>query len=121
MLFATQLSVLGTTGKILAENWAIWNFDKFESKKMPRYFYTLLWLQIGLMLLVMSLGFKEPLQLVLISAALNAWTMVVYSILILWMNTTSIHQKLRPSGWRKGVIAATIFFLTIFGILSLWQ
>jgi len=121
MLFATQLSVLGTTGKILAENWAILNFEKFESKKLPRYFYTLLWLQIGLMLLVMALGFKEPLQLVLISAVLNAWTMVIYSILILWMNTTSLHQKLRPSGWRKGVIVATIVFLTSFGLLTIWQ
>ena len=121
MLFATQLSVLGTTGKILAENWAILNFEKFESKKLPKYFYRLLWGQIGLMLLVLALGFKEPLQLVLVSAVLNAWTMVIYSVLILWLNSTALHPKLRPAAWRKVVIAAMIIFLSVFGILTLSQ
>ncbi|KKT30523.1 MAG: hypothetical protein UW41_C0001G0038 [Candidatus Collierbacteria bacterium GW2011_GWC2_44_18] len=121
MLFATQLSVLGTTGKILAENWAILNIKNFESSKLPKYFYRLLWGQIGLMLLVLALGFKEPFQLVLISAVLNAWTMVVYTILVLWLNTTSLQTKLRPPVWRKVVIKVIIVFLTVFGLLTLWQ
>lgn len=121
MLFATQLSVLGTTGKILAENWAILNFEKFESSKLPKYFYRLLWGQIGLMLLVLALGFKEPMQLVLISAVLNAWTMVIYSILVLWLNVTSLSPRLRPAPWRRLVIIGVIVFLTVFGGLTFWQ
>jgi hypothetical protein len=120
MLFATQLSVLGTTGKILAENWAILNFEKFESKKLPKYFYRLLGSD-RLMLLVLALGFKEPLQLVLVSAVLNAWTMVIYSVLILWLNSSALHPKLRPATWRKVVIVGVIIFLSVFGILTFCQ
>ncbi len=121
MLFATQLSVLGTTGKILAENWAIFNIKKFKSENLPKYFYGLLWTQIGLMLLVLSLGFKEPLQLVLISAVLNSWTMIIYSILILWLNVTELDDKLKPTIWRRVVIVSVIIFLSLFGFFTLKQ
>lgn len=121
MLFATQLSVLGTTGKILAENWAILNIRKFRSDRLPKYFYGLLWIQIGLMLLVLAMGFKEPLQLVLISAVLNAWTMVIYSALILWLNTTNLKEKLRPAKWRQAIVLTVVVFFTIFGIMTIKQ
>lgn len=121
MLFATQLSVLGTTGKIMAENWAILNINKFKSKNLPKYFYTLLWIQIGLMLLIVGLGFREPFQLVLTSAVLNAWTMVIYTTLILWLNSTNLPEKLRPTKWRKAVVTGVILFLTVFGVITIKQ
>ncbi len=121
MLFSTQLSVLGTTGKILAENLAIIKIDKFKAVDLPKYFYSFLWAQIGLMLLVLSLGFKEPFQLVLISAVLNSWTMVIYSILVLWMNTTELHKKLRPNAWRGTVVIGVIVFFSVFGFFTMKQ
>jgi len=121
MLVATQFSVIGTTTKILAENWALLNWDKHRSENLPKYFYTLLWMQIGLMLAVLAFGFREPLQLVLISAVMNSWTMVIYSGLVLWLNTKSLDKRLAPSYWRRVITVATIVFLTVFGVLALKQ
>ncbi len=121
MLFATQLSVLGTTGKILAENLAIIKIAKFKSFDLPKYFYGFLWTQIGLMLLILSLGFKEPFQLVLISAVLNSWTMVIYTILVLWLNTTELQDKLKPPYWRRVVLVGVIAFFLIFGFFTMKQ
>ena len=120
-LFATQLSVTGTTAKILAENWAILNWGKQVSKNLPKYFYSFLWLQISLMLVILSLGFKEPLQLVLISAVMNSWTMLIYSGLVLWLNTTGLDRRLGPSYWRKGIILGAMTFLSVLGVLALRQ
>lgn len=121
MLVATQFSVTGTTAKILAENWAILKWNKGGEGNLPKYFYALLWMQIGLMLLVLALGFKEPLQLVLISAVMNSWTMIIYSGLMLWLNTHALDGRLAPGYWRKGVIVGAIVFLTVFGLINLKQ
>ncbi len=121
MLVATQFSVIGTTTKILAENWALLNWNKHRSENLPKYFYTLLWMQIGLMLAVLAFGFREPLQLVLISAVMNSWTMVIYSGLVLWLNTKGLDKRLAPSYWRRSILLGAIIFLTVLGVLALKQ
>lgn len=120
-LFATQLSVTGTTAKIMAENWAILKWGKDQSKNLPKYFYTWLWIQIGLMLVILGLGFKEPLQLVLISAVMNSWSMLVYSGLVLWLNVKILDPRLSPGFGRKSVILGAMTFLTVLGVLALRQ
>lgn len=119
MLFATQLSVLGTTAKIMSENVAILRINKFVSSDLQKYFYSLLWIQITLMLIVVGMGFKEPFQLVLISAVLNAWTMVIYCGLILWMNKTSLPAVLSTPWWRKAAMILIIGILGTFGVVNL--
>ena len=121
MLFATQLSVMATTGKIMAENWAILNYKKFKSENLPRYFYQFLWLQIGLQLLVFLMGITEPLQLVLISAVLNAGTMFVYSSLISWLNSRALIKQIGPNILRKSMMGAAICFYGGFFIWSALQ
>ena len=58
---------------------------------------------------------NQPLTLLVISAALNAVVMFLYSGLLLWLNLTTFRGALRPSPVRIG---ALLFSLTFFGYFS---
>ncbi|OGY08736.1 MAG: hypothetical protein A2782_03540 [Candidatus Blackburnbacteria bacterium RIFCSPHIGHO2_01_FULL_43_15b] len=111
MLFGTQFSVYGSTSRINAENLALLLPKKFPTKHMSKYFYFFLLFQILVGITIFSLGFTEPLRLVVIGAVLNAISMFIYSGLILWLNKTSLPKATRPSLLRTiGVLAAFLFY-----------
>jgi len=121
MLFFTQFSVFGSTSRIMAENLVIFSPQKFRIEKIPVFFYSFLWLQILAGMIIFGLGFTEPLTLVIISAVLNAFTMFVYSGLLLWLNLTSLDKRLRPGILRVGVITTTFLFYGFFCGFVIWQ
>ncbi len=119
MLFSTQLSVLDATSRITSENLVIINQDKFKIKNLSKFYFIFLWTQIALAIIVLLLGFKEPMKLVIISAFLNAMTMFVYSIAILLLNQKTLAKELRPAWWRKLILILVILFFGIFSFLTL--
>ncbi|MDD4136017.1 MAG: Nramp family divalent metal transporter [Candidatus Shapirobacteria bacterium] len=114
MLFSTQLSVMDATSRISSENLVIINQKKFKPKNLPHFYFSFLWIQIILGVIILLAGFKEPLQLVVISAFLNAITMLVYSVAILWLNQKTLAKELKPSLWRKVILLLVILFFGFF-------
>ncbi|MDD4938216.1 MAG: Nramp family divalent metal transporter [Candidatus Shapirobacteria bacterium] len=119
MLFFTQLSVMDATARINSENLVILNEKVFGVKKMSKFYYIFLWTQIVLGILILLVGFDQPLQLVTISAFLNAITMFVYTGALWWLNQKTLPKELRPSWWRKAVLAVVILFFGIFTYMTL--
>jgi hypothetical protein len=119
MLFSTQLSVVDATSRIMSENLVIINQDKFKIKNLPKFYYGFLWIQILLSVTIILLGFKEPLQLVIIGAFLNAIAMFVYSIAILWLNHKSFDNELKPKLYRVIIISLAICFFGFFSVATL--
>ncbi len=119
MLFSTQLSVFDATSRIMSENLVIVDRKRFELENLPKYYYLFLWVQIVLSVGVVISGFLQPLGLVILGAALNAVAMLVYSVAVLWMNTSSLKKELRPSRWRVGIMMAEIGFLVLFCLITL--
>jgi hypothetical protein len=119
MLFSTQLSVMDAVSRIASENLVIFNQKRFKISALAKYYYGFLWLEILMAGLVVLLGVAEPLLLVTISAGLNAVAMLVYAILILWMNSSELDKKLRPSPLRVGIIVIVIVFLLVFCTVTL--
>lgn len=121
MLFGTQFSVYGSSARMASENLVISNASRFKIEKLPKYFYSFLWFQIAIGILILALGFTEPLALVVTGAVLNAMSMFIYSGLILWLNMTSLEKELRPSIIRIiGVGFAFLFYggFSIFVIIQ---
>lgn len=118
MLFFTQFSVFGSTSRIMAENLAI-SSKKFPVSKMPFYFYAFLWIQILAGIVILALGFNQPLQLVIVSAVLNAFTMFVYSGLILWLNLTALPKETRPNFVRIFFVGAAFIFYGVFSAITI--
>lgn len=121
MLFFTQLSVMDATARINSENLVILNQDRFKIEHLSYFYHAFLWAQIILGIMVLLLGFDQPLQLVTLSAFLNAMTMLVYTIAILWLNQKTLAKELRPVWWRKAILVLVILFFTSFTGLILFS
>ena len=121
MLFSTQFSVMDATSRIMSENLVILAPKRFKIKSLSKYFYAFLWLQILAGIIIFSLGFTQPLVLVIIGAALNAVAMFVYSGLILWLNLTNLAKPLRPNWLRILIVTTAFVFYGVFSFFTLLQ
>ena len=121
MLFGTQFSVFGSTSRIMSENLVIADRKSFSISNLPKYFYFFLWLQIIGGVLILLLGFTEPLQLVIIGAVLNAITMFIYSALVLWLNISSLPKPLRPGILRIIALVSSVFFYGGFSVYTIFS
>lgn len=114
MLFSTQFSVLDATSRIMSENLIISSQKHFKIEKLPIYYYIFLWAQIVLGIIIFASGFNEPLKLVITGAVLNAFTMFVYSGLLIWLNNKSLQKPLRPSIFRNSMVFTAFVFYGVF-------
>lgn len=121
MLFGTQFSVLGSTSRIMSENLVISSPKRFKIKKMPSFFYIFLWTQILAGVLIFALGFTEPLTLIIISAVLNAFSMFIYTGMVLWLNLTLLEKPLRPSIIRIIAVGSAFIFYGTFSFFTIIQ
>ncbi len=120
MLFGTQFSVYGSNSRIISENIAIM-MPEDKVNKLPKIFYLVLWLQLIAGITIFTLGFTEPLALVVTGAVLNAISMFIYTGLIIWLNMTNLPKQIRPSYIRLiGVTAAFLFYgsFSIFTVVN---
>lgn len=112
MLSATQLTVLDSTSRIITENILLWR--KNHTAQVSRLYYTVLWSQIAFGILVILAGFTQPRQLITIGAVVNAFSMLVYTGLIFYLNNARIPAPLRPSPLRNLIIVLIFLFLAFF-------
>jgi hypothetical protein len=121
MLFFTQFSVIASTSRIMAENLVILFKDKMKIQNLGKYFYGFLWLQILLGVIIFTVGFSEPLKLVIVGAVLNAISMAFYSGLILWLNLTNLEAPLRPNFLRTMFMLLAFVFYSSFSLFTIFQ
>jgi len=119
MLFNTQLTVLDATSRIMAENLLILNKDRWQTKTLPKIYYSFLWAQIAAGIIIFLTGFSQPLVLITISAVLNAISMFVHIGLTLWLNQTELYKEIRPSLIRIGVMVFSFLFFGYFSLRTL--
>lgn len=121
MLFSTQFSVMDATSRIMSENLVILSPKAFRIENLPKFYYAFLWLQILAGIIIFSLGFSQPLLLVVVGASLNAFAMFIYSGLLIWLNMTSLDKKLRPSFFRIFWVSLAFLFYGGFSLFTLLQ
>ncbi len=116
MLCATQLTVLDSTSRIITEN-ALLLAPK-KTHNVSRSYYVVLWLQILFGITVFLLGFDQPLTLIVLGAMANAFSMFVYTGILLWMNNRILARELRPAPWRNLVMICTFLFFGAFCMVT---
>lgn len=119
MLFATQLTVLDATSRILSENVILASSDRIKERSLPKVYYSVLWIQIASGIAIFLLGFTEPLQLVITAAVMNAIAMFIHSGLTLWLNMSSLGKNIRPSAVRIMIMSAAFLFYGGFSIFTI--
>jgi hypothetical protein len=121
MLFSTQFSVMDATSRIMAENLVILSPRKFPINKLSLYYYGFLWILILAGVGIFASGFNRPITLVTLSAVLNAFTMFVYSGLVLWLNRANLAKQIRPGLFRSLAIIVAFIFYGSFSIFTILQ
>ncbi|MFH1608509.1 MAG: Nramp family divalent metal transporter [Patescibacteria group bacterium] len=123
MLFQTQLGVMDSTSRIMAENLAI---KKLHGKKkgkinLSKIYYSFVWAQIAFGITLFLFNVYEPKTLIILGAVINAFAMFVHLGLIFWLNHTVLPKVFR-SGWiRKIIIGAIFVFFGVFSFIVLWD
>lgn len=118
MLFQTELGVLDSTSRIMAENWGLIRIKKLDDPvDISRYYYLFLWLQIifGIVCLV-SISFSSRAFLV-IGAVFNAIAMFVHIGLVQWLNYRTLPRSVQPGLIRRILL---LMAFIIFGSLSIF-
>ena len=124
ILLTTELGLLDACARISADiikvNWLR------DSERWPdnRLYFALLWGQIAFGCLIMLVGlavpgFTQPLVLLVLSASLNGGVMLLYSVLLLWMNNRILGAGLKMSVVRFAAIVWSCAFFGYFTIITL--
>ncbi|NCU31000.1 hypothetical protein EOL73_04480 [Candidatus Saccharibacteria bacterium] len=116
MMFATQMTVYDSVSRIMAENAVLASRGRISEKRIPYVYYTMLWGIISAAIAVTLSGFNQPLQLLIISAIMNAIAMFIHAGLTLWLNKTSLPRPIRPNAWRTIVIICAVLFYGGFSV-----
>lgn len=123
MLFQTQLGVMDSTSRIMAENLAIRRLHGQESGKinLSKIYYGFVWAQIIFGIVLFLFNFYEPKTLIVLGAVINAFAMFAHLGLVFWLNHKSLPKVFRPRVWRKIIIGIIFIFFGIFSFVVLWD
>lgn len=120
-LFGTQLTIYDAISRIMTENTILASNGHISEKRIPKVYYITLWLFIAAGIVVTLIGFTQPMQLLFLSAVMNAVAMFIHAGLTLWLNKTSLPKIIAPNGWRTAVMILAVLFyggFSIFVIVS---
>lgn len=121
MLFQTQLGILDSTSRIMAENIAIKKLSKNPNGKihLSQIYSFFVWIQITFGITLFLLNIYEPKTLIILGAVINAVAMFIHVGLVSWLNQKSLPKKLQPKLWRKIILLIIFLFFGFFSILIL--
>lgn len=113
MLVQTQLGVMDSTSRIMAENWVL-RRRPAKATNLSKVYGAFLWAQIGFGIVLFALGFDEPKQLIVAGAVMNAVAMFVHIGLVGWLNFKTLPQSFQPKIWRRVLLGAIFIFFGAF-------
>ncbi len=116
MLFQTQLGVMDSTSRIMAENVAISYIKRTNKKTVPlsKIYYGFLWAQIAFGTVLFLLSISEPKTLLVLGAVLNAITMFVHVGLVSVLNYKALPKYFQPSVFRRIILLGIFLFFGFF-------
>lgn len=111
MLFTTQLGVLESASRVIAENILLLKYRPHDEVNASKMFYVVLWSELLFSVIFLYSGTSEPRTILTLGAILNAAAMMVAFILIFLLNR-QLPQMIRPNMARQVIlVSATAFFL----------
>lgn len=121
MLFQTQLGIMDSTSRIMAENLAIRKLRGKDKEKinLSRLYYTFVWAQIVFGIILFLFNIYEPKTLIILGAVINAFAMFVHLAFVFWINHKLLPKVFRPSWPRKIIIGIIFIFFGIFSFIVL--
>jgi hypothetical protein len=122
LLTQTQLGVLDSTSRIMAENVALKKIHHSGEKRVPlsKIYYIFIWAQIVFGIIMLLFNY-EPRTLIVAGAVINAVAMIVHIALVALLNRTALPKVFQPVLWRKVVMLVIFLCFFSFGLVTLWN
>lgn len=123
MLFQTQLGVMDSTSRIMAENTAIAKLRNNPDNEinLSKIYYFFVWAQIAFGITLFLLNIYEPKTLIILGAVINAFAMFVHIGLVTWLNRRELPKIFQPKLPRKIMIAFIFIFFGVFSAIVLLE
>jgi len=123
MLFQTQLGVMDSTSRIMAENIAIARLKRNSKSaiNLSRIYYFFVWAQILFGIILFLCNIYEPKTLIIMGAVINAFAMFVHTGLVVWLNYKSLPKVFQPKVFRKIIIGVIFLFFGFFSTIVLLE
>jgi hypothetical protein len=119
VLFSTELGILDAVTRVVVDlvkaTWLLEN-DRWT---VSRLYFVVLWGFIGFGVVVLLAGFDQPLTLLVLSAALNAVVMFLYSGLLIALGWRCFEPPLRPGPLRLAALALSFVFFGTFSVITI--
>jgi hypothetical protein len=119
VLFSTELALLDAVSRVVADLVKVSFLRDRPAWTLSRLYFLLLWTFIAFGVAVLGAGLNQPLPLLILSSALNAFVMFLYSGLLLWLNVRVFRAPLRPAGLRIAALGLSFAFFGYFSVLTL--
>lgn len=114
-LFAAALGIIDYVARLVADVLLVGYLQDSQRWTESRLYFTVVWGIIAFGVLVLLLGFDQPLTLVVLAAALSGVVMFIYSGLLIAINRRFLSEPLKVRGPR---LAALVWAVGLFGVLS---
>jgi hypothetical protein len=111
-LFAAALGIVDYTSRLAAD---VIKTSYRRNADESKVYAVLVWGLIVIGIIVLLLGFSQPIVLLVISAVVGGFMMFIYSGLLILINRKSLPAPIRVKGVR---LAALIWAILLFGTLS---
>lgn len=127
LLTQTQLGILDSTSRMIAENIAIKKLENRgripEGKKinLTKLYYIFVWAQIVFGVILFLFDFYEPRTLIVAGALINAWAMTVHIALVAYLNWKALPKACQPPLWRRLLLLLIFLFFLGFGTITIWN
>lgn len=111
-LFAAALGIVDYTSRLAAD---VIKTSYARRASESKIYAGLVWGLVGVGILVLLLGFDQPIVLLVIAAVVGGFMMFIYSGLLILINRKILPAPIRIRGYRLG---AMIWSILLFGTLS---
>ena len=110
-LFAAALGIVDYVSRLVADVIRVGYAGDSKRWTESRIYFAVVWTMVSFGILILALGFDQPLVLVTISTVLGGAIMFVYSILLVIINRRYLPEELKLRGFRLGMVGFTIVVL----------
>ncbi|MEV4836327.1 Nramp family divalent metal transporter [Nonomuraea sp. NPDC049486] len=119
-LFASAMGIVDYTSRLVADTIKT-VYLRGKQVTENRVYFAVVWALALTGIVILLLGFDQPLVLLVLSASFAAVMMFVYSILLIWLNRKALPAPIRIRSYRLGAMVWSIAFFGTLTVLTLIQ
>ena len=115
-LLSVQIGIYDITARI-----STYAMEKLNKNIKRNYVYSFsVFIQVLIGVIILSLGFNEPLWLITTGAVINAFTMALIAIFVILTNSTVLQKEYRPHIFILSILGLSVIFYLVLLVINIF-